>query len=192
MVTDRRCALMANASSNDSLSDPIGQDFGPYKLVRRLGVGGMAETFEAIRTGPGGFSQRVCVKVVLPFYRNRQDFRELFDREARLAAKLRHGNVVGVIDMGCDDEGTVYLVLERVEGRSLSDRIEAEGRLSLRASLEIVLPVLDALAAGLACRAAVKIHNPLTVPEMQRLVSELFAAEQPYACPHGRPVVLCR
>jgi DNA mismatch repair protein MutL len=50
--------------------------------------------------------------------------------------------------------------------------------------------LLDALAAGLACRAAVKIHNPLTVPEMERLVSELFAAEQPYACPHGRPVVL--
>jgi DNA mismatch repair protein MutL len=50
--------------------------------------------------------------------------------------------------------------------------------------------LLDALAAGLACRAAVKIHHPLSVPEMERLVSELFAAEQPYACPHGRPVVL--
>ncbi len=50
--------------------------------------------------------------------------------------------------------------------------------------------LLDALAAGLACRAAVKIHHPLSVPEMERLVSELFEAEQPYACPHGRPVVL--
>ncbi|MEE8523237.1 MAG: DNA mismatch repair endonuclease MutL [Thermoanaerobaculia bacterium] len=50
--------------------------------------------------------------------------------------------------------------------------------------------LLDALAASMACRAAVKIHHPMSVVEMQRLVSELFQAEQPYACPHGRPIVL--
>ena len=50
--------------------------------------------------------------------------------------------------------------------------------------------LLDALAASLACRGAVKMHHPLSTGEMQRLVSELFQAEQPYACPHGRPVVL--
>ncbi|MCP4658287.1 MAG: DNA mismatch repair protein MutL, partial [bacterium] len=50
--------------------------------------------------------------------------------------------------------------------------------------------LLDALAASLACRAAVKIHHPLSVAEMEKLVSELFEAEQPYACPHGRPIVL--
>jgi len=50
--------------------------------------------------------------------------------------------------------------------------------------------VLDALAASLACKAAVKMHHPLSPPEMEALLSELFAAEQPYACPHGRPIVL--
>ena len=50
--------------------------------------------------------------------------------------------------------------------------------------------VLDALAASLACKAAVKMHHPLSPPEMEALMSELFAAEQPYACPHGRPIVL--
>ncbi len=50
--------------------------------------------------------------------------------------------------------------------------------------------LLDALAAGMACRAAVKMHHPMSVDAMERLVSELFRAEQPYACPHGRPVVL--
>ncbi|HVT15000.1 MAG TPA: DNA mismatch repair endonuclease MutL [Thermoanaerobaculia bacterium] len=50
--------------------------------------------------------------------------------------------------------------------------------------------ILDALAAGLACKAAVKMHHPLAVQEMEALVAELFAAEQPYACPHGRPIVL--
>jgi DNA mismatch repair protein MutL len=50
--------------------------------------------------------------------------------------------------------------------------------------------VLDALAASLACKAAVKMHHPLSPPEMEALMTELFAAEQPYACPHGRPIVL--
>ncbi|HEY6323859.1 MAG TPA: DNA mismatch repair endonuclease MutL, partial [Thermoanaerobaculia bacterium] len=49
--------------------------------------------------------------------------------------------------------------------------------------------VLDALAASLACKAAVKMHHPLSPPEMEALLTELFAAEQPYACPHGRPIV---
>jgi DNA mismatch repair protein MutL len=50
--------------------------------------------------------------------------------------------------------------------------------------------VLDALAASLACKGAVKMHHPLSPPEMEALMTELFAAEQPYACPHGRPIVL--
>jgi DNA mismatch repair protein MutL len=50
--------------------------------------------------------------------------------------------------------------------------------------------ILDALAASLACKAAVKMHHPLAPLEMEALVAELFAAEQPYACPHGRPIVL--
>jgi DNA mismatch repair protein MutL len=50
--------------------------------------------------------------------------------------------------------------------------------------------LLDALAASLACKGAVKMHHRLTPPEMEALVAELFSAEQPYACPHGRPIVL--
>lgn len=50
--------------------------------------------------------------------------------------------------------------------------------------------LLDALAASLACRGAVKMHHPLSTAEMQNMITELFQAEQPYACPHGRPVVL--
>jgi DNA mismatch repair protein MutL len=50
--------------------------------------------------------------------------------------------------------------------------------------------LLDALAASLACKGAVKMHHRLSPPEMEALIAELFAAEQPYACPHGRPIVL--
>ncbi|MEM8962674.1 MAG: DNA mismatch repair endonuclease MutL [Acidobacteriota bacterium] len=50
--------------------------------------------------------------------------------------------------------------------------------------------LLDALAAERACKAAIKIHRPLRMEEMERLVSELFDAEDPWACPHGRPTIL--
>ncbi|HEX5758109.1 MAG TPA: hypothetical protein VF121_02845, partial [Thermoanaerobaculia bacterium] len=50
--------------------------------------------------------------------------------------------------------------------------------------------IVETLAASLACRAAVKMHHPLAPAEMEALVGELFAGEQPFACPHGRPVVL--
>ncbi len=50
--------------------------------------------------------------------------------------------------------------------------------------------LLDSLAASLACRGAVKMHDPLSAEKLEALVEELFAAEQPFACPHGRPIVL--
>jgi DNA mismatch repair protein MutL len=50
--------------------------------------------------------------------------------------------------------------------------------------------ILDALAATLSCKSAIKMHHPLAPLEMEALVGELFAAENPYACPHGRPIVL--
>jgi DNA mismatch repair protein MutL len=72
-------------------------------------------------------------------------------------------------------------LLAALSGGSLADS-PADGDLAPR--------VLDALAASLACKAAVKMHHPLSPPEMEALMTELFAAEQPYACPHGRPIVL--
>ncbi len=125
---------------------PVDPEFGPYRLVRRLGVGGMAETFEAIRTGPGGFSQRVCLKLVLPFYRDRADFLELFEREARLAAKLRHGNIVGVLDFGQID-GVTYIALELVDGVDLGTLIDS--RPGARLSAEFSALIGHDLAAAL-------------------------------------------
>ena len=94
------------------------RDFGPYHLVRRLGVGGMAETFEATRAGAGGFEQRVCLKRVLPAFSEDDEFVSRFQREAKLAAQLRHTNIVGVIDVG-EIGGVHYMTLELVDGVDL-------------------------------------------------------------------------
>jgi DNA mismatch repair protein MutL len=80
------------------------------------------------------------------------------------------------------------LSIDQAEGM-LQTLAASEGEVEADAA-ESRRRLLDALAASMSCRAAVKIHHPMSVTEMQRLVTELFQAEQPYACPHGRPVVL--
>ncbi len=120
---------MVKVGSEASVSGLIGKEFGPYTLVQRLGVGGMAETFEAIRHGRSGFSQRVCLKLVRPGFRDDDDSTQLFEQEARLAAKLQHSNIVGVIDFG-EIEGTLYMALELVDGADLQVLLDARKRLS--------------------------------------------------------------
>ncbi|RLB45989.1 MAG: hypothetical protein DRH23_13375 [Deltaproteobacteria bacterium] len=107
------------------------RQFGPYRLIRRLGVGGMAETFEATRDAAGGFEQRVCLKRVLPAFSDDDEFISRFQREAKLAAQLRHTNIVGVIDFG-EVGGVHYMTLELVDGIDLRSLLKSSpgGRLS--------------------------------------------------------------
>jgi DNA mismatch repair protein MutL len=81
-------------------------------------------------------------------------------------------------------------VLSAGEAEALLRSLANETGDGLGASADLGRSVLESLAASMACKAAVKMHHPLSPPEMEALVAELFAAEQPYACPHGRPIVL--
>jgi serine/threonine protein kinase len=92
--------------------------FGPFHPVRRLGAGGMAETFVAVRRGPGGFAQNVCIKRILPSFESDVEFVESFLAEARLSAALRHANIVQVLDFGLADDSH-YLALELIDGLDL-------------------------------------------------------------------------
>ncbi|MFW2390518.1 MAG: protein kinase, partial [Polyangiales bacterium] len=100
------------------MSGSAPERFGDYDLLGRLGVGGMAETFLAIRRGPDGFQQRVCLKRILPTFADESDFVEMFLREARLSALLHHGHIARVLDFGMAD-GAHYLTLELIEGTDL-------------------------------------------------------------------------
>ena len=100
------------------------REFGPYRLIRRLGVGGMAETFEATRDAAGGFEQRVCLKRVLPAFSDDDEFISRFQQEAKLAAQLRHTNIVGVIDVG-EVGGVHYMALELVDGVDLRSLLKS-------------------------------------------------------------------
>jgi hypothetical protein len=116
----------------------VAEQYGPYTCVRRLGAGGMAETFLAVQHGSAGFEQRVCMKFMLGALRNDPTFRQMFLREATIAASLRHANIVGVIDV---DEQAGYIVLELVDGVDLRRVLEAAPNRRLPAHLVSLIAV---------------------------------------------------
>ena len=85
---------------------------------------------------------------------------------------------------------SVPAVLSSDGAESLLRSLAADSSDGTRGAADLSREILESLAASMACKAAVKMHHPLSAPEMEALVAELFTAEQPYACPHGRPIVL--
>ena len=108
------------------MSDPGPIVFnGRYELHRRLGRGGMAEVSLA---RDQLLDRPVAVKVLFPEFATDPAFVERFRREATAAANLNHPNIVGVYDWG-EADGTYFIVMEYVDGRSLSEILRAEGPL---------------------------------------------------------------
>ena len=134
-----------------SVGDPlVGQLLdGRYQITHRLARGGMATVYIATDIR---LTRTVAVKVMHIGLGDDAEFARKFDREARSAAKLSHPNVVSVFDQGHDD-GRPYIVMEYVEGRTLRDILNHEAPLPPERALEIIEPVLGALAAAHEARA---------------------------------------
>jgi eukaryotic-like serine/threonine-protein kinase len=93
-----------------------------YRLGAALGSGGMATVYDAVDER---LERPVAVKVLRPALAGRADVRARFESEARSAAQLTHPNVVAVFDTGEADDGTPFLVMERLPGETLGDRLRA-------------------------------------------------------------------
>jgi len=127
---------------------------GRYRVVSRLGSGGMADVYLARDELLG---RQVAVKVLHPHYVEDQEFVERFKREASSAAALSHPNIVGIFDRG-EWNGTYYIAMEYVAGRSLKAIVREQGALDPAAALDIVIQILG--AARFAHRRGV-IHRDL-------------------------------
>ncbi len=92
---------------------------GKYELEEVAGSGGMATVWRAMQRGAAGFRRPVCIKRIRPELAHDEHFVELFVEEARVCSQLVHPNVVQIYDFGQDD-GLYYLVMEWVDGLSLS------------------------------------------------------------------------
>jgi eukaryotic-like serine/threonine-protein kinase len=104
----------------------------------------MAEVYRGLDTT---LNRTVAIKVLKPPFASDESFVERFRREAQAAARLNHPNVVSVYDTGADN-GTNYIVMEYVEGRTLADFISRGGRLAPMKAVEIAEKIADALAAA--------------------------------------------
>jgi eukaryotic-like serine/threonine-protein kinase len=83
----------------------------------RIGSGGMAQVWIARRVGEHGFERLVAIKAIRPEFTNDASFREMFMQEARLAARIRHTNVVDIVDLGVEDD-VLFQVMTLVDGDS--------------------------------------------------------------------------
>jgi len=124
-----------------------------YVIRGVLGRGGSATVYEADDTDAGGLC---AVKVLDPEPEHRDAERERMLREARLLAAVRHEGIVGVRDGGLLDGGRAYLVMERLDGRTLADRMEECFWLPLDEAVAIAGQLLEALEAA---HAAGVIHR---------------------------------
>ncbi|HZA80836.1 MAG TPA: Stk1 family PASTA domain-containing Ser/Thr kinase, partial [Actinomycetes bacterium] len=115
-----------------------------YEVGRLLGAGGMAEVFEG---RDRLLARRVAIKVLQAQFARDPSFLIRFKREAQAAASLSHPNIVAVYDTGSED-GTHFIVMEYVDGRTLKDVIRAEGPLYPDRAAEITGDVCNALAAA--------------------------------------------
>ena len=93
---------------------------GKYRLERLLGVGGMGAVYEAVHLG---VEKRFAVKVLKSDVARAPDSVTRFTQEARAAARIGHPNLVEVFDMGETEEGTLYMVMELLTGRSLFEAL---------------------------------------------------------------------
>lgn len=121
----------------------VDDSYGRYRIVRQLGRGGFGQVLLA---NDPILDRPVAIKVPKHFQQLRPEVRSRFIEEGRSLAKLSHPAVVSVFDVGVSGQGQPFVVMEYVDGQSLSQRIKSQ-RLSLAESLEILFQVADGLKA---------------------------------------------
>jgi serine/threonine protein kinase len=127
-------------------ADVIGQVLdGRYRIEQLIGEGGMGRVYAAQHVDIG---KRVAVKILHPVYGRMPDLVERFRREARAASKIGHPNIVDVTDSGTTADGSVYFVMEYLDGVELAAVIDREGALDVARALRVATQICRALSAA--------------------------------------------
>ncbi|UQA63649.1 serine/threonine protein kinase [Polyangium aurulentum] len=118
---------------------------GKYGVKALIGEGGMGAVYEAEHLAIG---RKVAVKVMHPKHAQQSESVARLRHEARVAGSIGHPNICEIHDLGRLDDGTPYLVMERLVGETLDERIKREGALPERDIADVMSQVLSALAAA--------------------------------------------
>jgi tRNA A-37 threonylcarbamoyl transferase component Bud32 len=118
---------------------------GRYLITRKVGQGGMGAVYEATHTLIG---KRVAVKVLLEKYARREALVQRLEQEARLASSCQNEHIIDITDIGSTEDGRTFVVMEYLEGESLSECLAREIRLPEQRILRLVSQAASALAAA--------------------------------------------
>ena len=119
--------------------------YGPYRLLQRIAIGGMAEVFRAKKGGVEGFEKTVAVKRILSHLSDNKEFVDMFINEAKVVSGLSHPNIVAIFDLGRIDR-SYYIAMDYVQGRDL--------RSILRRAKERGIAIPNSLAAYVIAKVA--------------------------------------
>ena len=132
---------MVQSANSDELNALVGKSLGQFRIVERIGSGGMATVFKAYQPN---LDRYVAVKVLPAYHARDPIFLKRFQQEARSVAKLQHANIVPIHDYGVQD-GITYIVMEYVDGGTLKDRLKRS--ISIAEAIDFVIQA----AEGLGC-----------------------------------------
>ena len=126
------------------MASGLPERIGRYRVIARLGKGAMGIVYAARDEEAG---REVAVKIMMADLADEPETRTRFLREAQATSGLFHPNVIKLYDMG-EEEGRVYLVMERLYGRTLGDHLARPDGVTLEQKLDLMLQVCDGLAAA--------------------------------------------
>lgn len=138
--------------------------FAKYRLLARLGHGGMADVYLSVSSGPGGFNKLQVLKVLRPHLTEQPEFLQMFQDEGRLAARLNHPNIVQTNEVGAEGS-RFFIAMEYLDGQPLH-RVKARARESAAGfPLEMELFVLCQVLEGLEYAHGLKDYDgtPLNI-----------------------------
>lgn len=146
--------------------DNLPIQFGPYKLMEKIGQGGMAEIFRAESRGTGtqDFVKEVAIKRILASLASNEDFVTQFLDEARIAGSLSHPNIVQIYDVGQVDEA-YYIAMEYVNGKHLGQVIRSSIEQQHPFPVHLATSVIKEVAQALSFAHSAKdsLGNPLNI-----------------------------
>jgi eukaryotic-like serine/threonine-protein kinase len=126
--------------------DPfIGREIlgGQYQILEKIGTGGMGSVYKASQPA---MNRMVAIKILHPKLANRKDLTSRFRREARAMSQLSHPNTVKVFMYGeLEEDGSLYIVMEMLEGRNLNQTVRKDGPIPLERAIPILIQVCGAL-----------------------------------------------
>ncbi|HEU4728279.1 MAG TPA: serine/threonine-protein kinase, partial [Kofleriaceae bacterium] len=118
---------------------------GRYQITKKIGQGGMGAVYEATHALIG---KRVAIKVLLDKYAKKDQIVARLEQEARLASAIGHEHIIDITDFGTTEDGRTFVVMEYLDGESLSECLARETRLPEQRILRIASQAASALAAA--------------------------------------------